>query len=266
MLPTPSTNHVNIDLVYEPAEDSFLFLDTLSSQAETQFLTQRFRENSYPDTNNIVKPPSPLVLEVGTGSGVVLAFITANAQKLLGRADVLTLGVDVNPFACQATVETVRRASKDKVGANLEHTSFLGVLHGDLTGSLRPGQVDLLVFNPPYVPTSPLNQSGISGSEHASAALQPQEQRLESYSQLLALSYAGGVDGMEVTNRLIEQIPSLLNEERGTAYILLCKQNNPEQLMKRILKWGPGWAAETVAHSGKTGGWEKLQLIRIWRV
>ena len=266
MLSTPSTAHVNIDQIYEPAEDSFLFLDTLSSPAEKRFLTQRFGGHKNPNTNHIVTPPSPLVLEVGTGSGVILAFITANAKVLFGRADILTFGVDINPFACQATVETVTRACDDNHKEIVECARFLGVLQGDLTGSIRPGAVDVLVFNPPYVPTSPFDKTGVPDLELVSEAFQSQYLQDGAQSHLLKLSYAGGKDGMEVADGLIEQIPSLLNRERGVAYLLLCKQNNPDQVMKRILEWGLDWAAETVAYSGKIGGWEKLQIIRIWRL
>ena len=73
MLPTPSTSHVNYDQIYEPSEDSYLLLDTLSSPVEVDFLCPRFPPGS----------PSPLVLEVGTGSGVVIAFVLANAERIL---------------------------------------------------------------------------------------------------------------------------------------------------------------------------------------
>ena len=99
MLPTPSTSHVCFDSVYEPAEDSFLFLDTLSSKSEVDFLHQRFSP-----VNEV-----PLVLEVGPGSGVIIAFLTAHAQTIFGR-DVLSLAVDANEEACIATAETVCKA------------------------------------------------------------------------------------------------------------------------------------------------------------
>ena len=71
MLPTPDTSHVSYDQIYEPAEDSYLLLDTLSSASETTFLRSHFRTG-----------PAPLVVEVGTGSGVVLAFVVAPVSLL----------------------------------------------------------------------------------------------------------------------------------------------------------------------------------------
>ncbi len=268
MLPTPSTSHVDVDRVYEPAEDSFLLLDTLSSPAETAFLHQHFDQQSSLQH----RKASPLVLEIGTGSGVVLAFITAHAQELFGRAQILTLGADVNTFACAATVETVRRACAEAVNGQITIASqavFLSSVQADLGSAVRPHSVDVLVFNPPYVPSAELpepTRSDMANRMSSLSSTRASEGRFEQDSHLLSLSYAGGKDGMEVTNRLLDQLPDLLSLDRGTAYILLCKQNKPEQVMERIRLWGSSWAVDVVGRSGRTGGWEKLQVLRLWRV
>lgn len=236
--------------MYEPAEDSYLLLDTLSSESEKAFLRHRFNNKSTQG------PPSPLVVEIGTGSGVVLSFIDAHAEIIFGRSDILTAGVDVNVHACKATVQTVRVAEKDQATDSKTHGIYLGNMVADLTTAFRVGVVDVLVFNPPYVPTPDL------------PALLADDARdpFEADSHLLSLSYAGGEDGMEVTNRLLNALPRILSKERGCAYILLCAQNKPEEVKERVRKWGDGWTAATVGSSGKKGGWEKLQIIRIWRV
>ncbi|KAK5126845.1 hypothetical protein LTR08_004580 [Meristemomyces frigidus] len=251
MLPTPSTSHVNYDRVYEPAEDSYLLLDTLSASPETTFL-----HNHLPPST-----PTPLVLEVGTGSGVVLAFLAANARHIFGRSDIATLGTDVNNYACKATTRTVNLAiTGPKSG---EAAVFCGTLDGDLTSPLRPNVVDVLIFNPPYVPTEALPDSNSAEEAVDRSNLSPNE-AFERDSRLLALSYAGGIDGMETTNRLLEQLPVTLSD-RGVAYILLCAQNRPEAVKDRIRLWPGGWSAETVGSSGKQAGWEKLSILRIWR-
>ncbi|KAK3700216.1 S-adenosylmethionine-dependent methyltransferase [Vermiconidia calcicola] len=146
MLPTPSTSHVNYEHIYEPSEDSYLLLDTLASPTETAFLRSQFPAGS----------PSPLVLEVGTGSGVVLAFATAHAEHIFGRSDIFTLGIDVNPFACEATQQTVVLAVKDAQKAQQACGVLLDGVCSDLTAAVRPGAVDVILFNPPYVPTAKL--------------------------------------------------------------------------------------------------------------
>jgi release factor glutamine methyltransferase len=249
-LPTPSTSHLSFSTIYEPAEDSFLFLDTLSSQAQTTFLG-----------NHLKSTPSPLIVEVGTGSGVILAFLTAHAKQIFGRNDVLTLGVDVNLDACKGGADTVRTAVED--ASSDEGASsvgrYLGNVQGDLTTALRPGSVDVLVFNPPYVPTEDLPVMG--SMEY--------KDRFSEESHLLALSYAGGVDGMEVTERLLQQLPDVLSE-RGVAYVLFCASNKTEEALTRIMKedrWQQRerwkWARDVVGKTGGKGGWERLEIVRI---
>ncbi|KAI5926771.1 methyltransferase domain-containing protein [Camillea tinctor] len=246
MLPTPDTSHVSYERVYEPAEDSFLLLDTLSSSSETAFLQHRFAAPS----------PCPLVVEIGPGSGVVIGFVDAQAGALFGRADILTLAVDVSAHACAATNETVRRAS----GQNQNRGSYLGAAQGDLGSPLAGGAADVLVFNPPYVPTAELPAWTAEAMPRLGAPTS-----FDDDSRLLALTYAGGRDGMETTERLLGALPRLLSP-RGCAYVLLCAQNRPEEVKGRVLSGlGGGWRVETVGSSGKKAGWERLQIVRIWR-
>jgi len=241
MLPTPDTSHVSFNTIYEPSEDSFLLLDTLSSTTEVTWLQERFANKT------------PYLVEVGTGSGIVIAFLTANAEQIFGKP-VLSLGVDVNINACHAAKETVRKAAAETAAGSI----YLGSINGDLCTSLLSGSVDVLVFNPPYVPSEEL--PALPGLERK------YRDKFEHDSHLLALTTDGGEQGMETTNRLFAQIPSLLSPD-GVAYILLCAQNKPEEVKSWIaeeLSNGP-WLAETVGSSGKKGGWEKLQIVRIWK-
>ncbi|KAH6709666.1 hypothetical protein DL95DRAFT_39377 [Leptodontidium sp. 2 PMI_412] len=262
MLPTPSTSHVAFERIYEPAEDSYLLLDTLSCEAEKVFLHDRFHDTPPGSTKDEslspLPSPSPLVVEVGTGSGVVVSFVNAHAEAIIGRTDVTTMGVDVNRFACKATEQTIDVAQKDQAMQGLSHGFFLGSVLGDLTLALRANQVDILIFNPPYVPTPELpeipRELGCQTTSH------------DDDSHLLSLSYAGGLDGMETTHRLLNSLDNVLSRPRGCAYILLCAQNQPELVKKGIRNWGKGWAVETVGSSGKKAGWEKLQIVRVWRI
>ncbi|KIW24572.1 uncharacterized protein PV07_10280 [Cladophialophora immunda] len=345
MLPTPSTSHVSYDVVYEPAEDSYLFLDTLSSASETAWLHARFSSSpvsvlssssedterqrqqttrigseSQSQSQSQSRPKTqaaPLVVEIGPGSGVVIAFLTAHAPTIFGR-DVLSLSVDVNPYACRAARTTVEKAlaetraaaaATQKRKAETEEgerrevghgqgqghaatrardggSAYLSSLNGDLASPLRSGEVDVLVFNPPYVPTDsvPVAPAANINAPTTTAAPGPLTPvppppassnttvlpSFEEQSALLALSYAGGRDGMEVTTRLLRQIPDILSP-RGVAYVLFCRGNRPDEVKSAIRAWPrpPGqeweWRAETVGSSGKTAGWEKLEIVRIWR-
>jgi release factor glutamine methyltransferase len=254
MLPTPSTSHVCFDNVYEPAEDSYLLLDTLSATSEIAFLSERINRSI----------ASPVVVEVGTGSGVVLAFVTAHAKLIFGRRDILTLGTDVNSFASVAAAKTVETARREQLDTKSPGCAiFSNTIIADLASPLRNNIVDVLIFNPPYVPTEELPD--LSNQEVYNAITPPSTKTFERDSHLLSLSYAGGVDGMETTNRLIAQLPDILSRRIGVAYILLCAQNKPNEVRDHIRAWGAGWQAETVGDSGKQGGWEKLQILRIWQ-
>jgi release factor glutamine methyltransferase len=247
MIPTPSTSHVCFDDVYEPSEDSFLFLDTLSSPQEIDFLRTRFPKDD----------SAPVILEVGTGSGVIIAFLTANAHKLFGKQKVLTMAVDINREACLAAIKTIHNATESEGSPS---GMPLGVIQADLVSSLRPDAVDILVFNPPYVPSDErpeiLQERLIQNNFNT---------KFEQSSNLLALSYAGGADGMETTSRLLDELPRILSPRRGLAYILLCSQNHPNRVIDSIKSWGPDWNATIAGHSGKRSGWEVLSIIRISR-
>lgn len=133
---------------------------------------------------------------------------------------------------------------------------------GDLTTPWREGTIDVLIFNPPYVPTPemPARPESFVADDLGVTA----KPSWDDDSYLLALSYAGGLDGMETTDRLIEALPRTLSR-RGCAYLLLCAQNKPDQVKSRIESFGPEWRTRTVGTSGKQAGWEKLQIVRIWR-
>ena len=257
MLPTPSTSHVAFDTIYEPAEDSYLLLDTLSNATETAWLQSRLSQPHPTST------PTPLIVEIGTGSGVVIAFLTANAEIIFDRP-VLGIGVDVNEAACRATTETVRKAITHQGGSG--GSVYLGSVASDLGHVLRRREVDVLVFNPPYVPTEHVPAlPALSGDNIFHG-----HEKFVVDSHLLSLSYAGGRDGLETTNRLLEHLPEMLSG-RGVAYVLLCAQNRPEEVKRQIRDWeehenGKRWHTETVGKSGKTAGWEKLEIVRIWQM
>jgi release factor glutamine methyltransferase len=218
------------------------------------------------------------VVELGPGSGVIIAFLTAHAHTIFGT-DILSLSIDVNPLACLATRTTVGKALDETNPPSLETSNgsntvpvqepaknnsiYLSSFQADLTTPILHDQVDILIFNPPYVPTEsvPSFPPRATASETSLTNTKP---TFDESSHLLSLSYAGGQDGMEVTNRVLAQIPETLSQ-RGVAYILFCRGNKPEEVKAGVRAWEGGWCAETVGNSGKTAGWERLEIVRIWR-
>lgn len=95
-----------------------------------------------------------IVVEVGSGSGVVTTFI----QQLLADIPFISLATDLNFYATRCTKRT---AEINKVSETVD------VVQCDLVSAITKrlqGNVDLLVFNPPYVPTEELAQNQSVGS------------------------------------------------------------------------------------------------------
>lgn len=217
---------------------------------------------------------------------MVLAFAAANSDVIFRRRDILACGVDVNKGACKATCRTVHTALRDRrestATAQKSGPTYLGSLAADLCTAFRPGSIDILLFNPPYVPTPETpalpsaaqsdheGMKGIAATAGAGTAtggqLLSRSEKFEQDSYLLSLTYAGGVDGMETTNRFLDAVAGgILEPCRGVAYLLLCAQNHPTEVQDRIRQWGDGWQAEIVGRSGMQAGWERLVIVRIWR-
>lgn len=126
-LDTPKYNLKNYTNVYEPSEDTFLFLDALESEL-----------------NYIVNKKPTAIAEIGSGSGVV---ITALANLL--KSNCAYFATDINHEACLAT----------------NHTSHLNnvaveCINMNLLGRFRNGVFDMILFNPPYVVTASEEVSG----------------------------------------------------------------------------------------------------------
>ncbi|EFB21503.1 hypothetical protein PANDA_010012, partial [Ailuropoda melanoleuca] len=203
---TPLHGHVGrgaFSNVYEPAEDTFLLLDALEAAAAELTGVE-------------------ICLEVGSGSGVVSAFLAS----IIGP-QALYMCTDINPEAAACTLET---AHCNKVHIQPVIT--------DLVKGLLPRlkeKVDLLVFNPPYVVTPP-EEVGSHGVEAA---------------------WAGGRNGREVMDRLFPLAPDLLSP-RGLFYLVTIKENNPEEILKTMMTRG---LQGTVALS-RQAGQELLSILK----
>ncbi|GAA5891477.1 hypothetical protein JCM6882_004484 [Rhodosporidiobolus microsporus] len=214
MIPTPLTNHLSatdFESVYEPAEDTFILLDALEQDAE-------------------LLKGSTVCLEVGSGSGCVSAFLGA----ICGAASALYICTDLNPPSTRATILTARANSVP-----------LNPLLTDLTASLLPRltrQIDVLIFNPPYVET------GDTEAEDA--------QR----EGVLERAWAGGEGGMRVTDRLLEQVETLLSP-RGLFYLVAVPQNKPLKILAAMKARGLHGEITLKRRAGR----EHLHILRFSR-
>jgi release factor glutamine methyltransferase len=125
-------------------------------------------------------PPGATVCDLGTGSGCVAAALAA------ARPDVRVLAVELSAAA---------RAVAARNLAALGLADRVTVLDGDLFEPLArwAGAVDLIVANPPYIPTG---------------ALRALPSEVRAWEPRAALD--GGPDGMAVSRRIIDGAPGVL--------------------------------------------------------
>lgn len=132
-LNTPLYNLKDYTNVYDPQEDTFLFLDAIEIELD------------------IIKKVDPIfVLEVGSGSGIIIT-----AVKSILKENSFCIATDINFEACLATKYT---ATLNNV--NVEMCCM------NLGSNFRDKLFDLILFNPPYVVTesNEMNGTGIERS------------------------------------------------------------------------------------------------------
>lgn len=187
MMETPIVKLSDEELktVYEPSEDSYLLIDALEADLEVL---------------EAIKPV--ICLEIGSGSGVV---ITALAMALKSsHHGAHFIAVDINPDACRAT----RRTS-------LDNSVIVNVLQMNLLDCIRiRGQVDIILFNPPYVATE-------------------YEEVLD--ERLVFKTWAGGKHGRQVMEQVFSTIPEILSDA-GLFYLVVIKENDPEYILSAFQK------------------------------
>jgi len=107
--------------VYEPAEDTFLLLDTI-------------------DIN-----PAESVLEIGSGTGIISLWCAQHQANVIAS--------DINPFAIELLKKNIRKNTSDLRG-------ILKARMGDMYDSIDPRErFDVIIFNPPYLPEGSIEES-----------------------------------------------------------------------------------------------------------
>jgi methylase of polypeptide subunit release factors len=187
-------------------------------------------------------------LEIGCGSGVPIVYLGSLLQKVqqqqqqhhhydrvvppinesekdvstttfAAAADVQDVettlwATDINPHALQ-----VARWTALENGLLAPPIMQLRAIQCDLASELLPqcqGCMDVILFNPPYVPT-------------------PDE---EVQGHGIEASWAGGRHGRRVVDRAIPQISQLLSRPHGVCYMITVDDNDPEELAEQFHNLG----------------------------
>lgn len=217
MLATPDTGNLDYDRVYEPSEDTFLLLDCFEKELEE--LQQKFTGIA------------PVITEIGAGSGMVTSFIMSHILP-----ESFYMATDINPHACLACLETTK--------INNKTFGVIDCCQMDLTSAILPNSIDLLVFNPPYVPAE---------------TVPPVPEDIED-SRWVDLALLGGPKGMTITWKLLDRLEEVLTTQ-GVAYILFCARNEPESVQK--IMESRGWHVKEVIR--RKAGWEVLSILRFMK-
>eukprot|EP00668_Euglena_longa_P038535 GGOE01049557.1.p1 GENE.GGOE01049557.1~~GGOE01049557.1.p1 ORF type:complete len:225 (-),score=68.25 GGOE01049557.1:154-828(-) len=196
---TPTLDHLQREEfardVYQPCADSFAFLDALEQ-----------------DQAAILGCLPTVCLEIGSGSGIVTAFLH---WLLAHKGHHCTyLCCDVNPAAARASALTY---AVNGVPCDVLQNRFALALLPRLESA-----VDVLLFNPPYVPTGPEEMAGTG----------------------IEVAWAGGADGMEVVDAFLPLAFRLLHPG-GRFYLVLIEQNRPRDVIRRVEQIY-GWKGEVV--------------------
>lgn len=185
-----------------PVVSSFTESETASvyEPAEDSFLLIDALEK---ELSEILLRRPTICVEVGSGSGIVSAAIA----KALGNS-CYCIATDINEGAATMTKTTCERN-----GAHVD------VVVNDLVECLADrlrNHVDLLIFNPPYV---------VTPSEEVHS------------DQLLTRSWAGGMKGREVMDKLASYVPEMLSD-CGLYFLLVIKENDPGDVCKLMSTYG----------------------------
>jgi len=275
-VPFPSLEHLHyseFESIYEPAEDTFLLCDALADAyaAHDDGDAADAADGSRSSSSSSLRLPasgaaaSPaLCVEIGPGSGAVTAHLLA-LLAARGRARPLALCLDVSPRACAATLRTARA---NGCGGRVEAAL------GDLLGCALPrlaGAADVLLFNPPYVPTPDAEVLGPGrAAALAARAAAAEEEEEEGGSgdagsgsgaggDMLAATWAGGARGRRVLDRALPQIARALAPRGGAAFIVLVEENGPSEVARAAAALG--LAARVVRRA--TARNERLLVMRL---
>ncbi|GJW82701.1 HemK methyltransferase family member 2-like protein [Tanacetum coccineum] len=196
--------------VYEPCDDSFALVDALLA-----------------DRTKLLEHHPSICMEIGSGSGYVITSLALILQEVKSAHYFAT---DINPHAIRVTHETLKAHG---VHAELLNTNIAAGLERRLSGL-----VDVMVVNPPYVPT-------------------PEE---EVASVGITSSWAGGENGRSVIDKILPIADNLLSE-KGWLYMLFLAANDPLQICLQMRD--KGFASKIVVQRSTEE--ESLHVIKFWR-
>lgn len=156
------------------------------------------------------------ILEIGAGSGFVSAVLLANLK------DIYLVATEINPHAARCA-----RANRVEV---IRTDLFKGIKN-----EKPEKRFDLILFNPPYLPTS-------------------KEEKVPGW---LNYAFDGGISGREILDRFLEEVKDYLKPE-GKVLILISSITGLKAVREKIEELG----FEVDIVERKKVSFEELMVVR----
>lgn len=181
-----------------------------------------------PETEELVgrivrqAPPSPTVLDIGTGSGCIAIAL-----------DRLIAGAEVHAVDLSERALAIARENAAALG------SYVRFFRADALGDLHEAagrQYDIIVSNPPYVPAGDRTamRRNVTGYEPAEALFVPDDDPLRFYRSIARsarrLLRPGGSLWLEIDERQAEAIRRLLASEAYEAIEIYLDMNDKPRM------------------------------------
>jgi release factor glutamine methyltransferase len=160
--------------------------------------------------------PGMRILEIGAGSGFVSAVIRANVKG------VRIFATEINPHAARCA-----KANRVEV---IRTDLFNGLKKGNMEASF-----DLILFNPPYLPTS-------------------EEEKVPGW---LNYAFDGGTSGRETLDRFLDEVKDYLRPG-GKILVLISSITGLEAVKEKMMKIG--FKVDVVLR--KKVSFEELMVVR----
>lgn len=182
------------------------------------------------DRTNLIGLKPTFCLEIGCGSGYVITSLAIMLKSGIGGGGTQFFATDINTQAAETTTSTLQ-----------SHGVHADIIATDLASGLQKrmeGMVDVIVVNPPYVPT-PEDEVGCDG---------------------ITASWAGGLNGRSVIDRILPIAHKLLSD-KGWLYMVTLTANNPMQICRVMSEYG--YSSRIVVQRSTEE--ESLHVIKFWR-
>ena len=208
------TQHEFDHVIYQPGSDSFLLMDCIENDGK--LFDEIF-------ANESIHRSKINVLEIGCGSGIVLCH-TYNVLKAYclesmkkNKLSIALFGVDINENALKVTKNTLMRNGIKQSEFTLLQCDLLSGINIQMIDA----QIDILIFNPPYVPTT--NEELCKSQNEKS----------------LSAAWSGGIDGRIVIDKFIQKSNFYkILAKKSFFYLVTIAMNKPDEIMD-FLKQSP---------------------------